>query len=168
VKQIGAYILIIGAVMMGLAACSSSDCPLNNVVLKKMNFYTTDGSSLTITDTLTITVRDSVILNHATDESTVSLPMSYAADTDTLVLHFTPKGSDYSATDTIIISKTNEPHFVSLECAKVINHTITDVKWSRRTPTATHRFAIDSIGVKNKVVNTDAKENLQIYFTVHK
>lgn len=158
--------LVLAAGLM-LTACSSTDCPLNNVVLQQIHFYDTSGKKQTVQDTLTITVRDSIVLNRATGLGNISLPMSYQAATDTLVFRYAATGATVSATDTVIISKTNTPHFVSLECSKVIYHNITDIKWSRRTPTPECRYAIDSIAVKNPEVNTDAKENLQIYFSVY-
>lgn len=158
--------LVLAAGLM-LTACSSTDCPLNNVVLQQIHFYDTSGKKQTVQDTLTITVRDSIVLNRATGLGELKLPMSYEAASDTLVFRYAATGATVSATDTVIISKTNTPHFVSLECSKVIYHNITDIKWSRRTPTPECRYAIDSIAVKNPEVNTDAKENLQIYFSIY-
>lgn len=154
------------ALLLCFAGCSSSDCPLNNTVMQKCGFYNEDGSVLTISDTLTISIRDSVILNRLTDGSTIMLPMSYSGDIDTLVFHYKPQGTNTSVSDTIIISKTNSPHFVSLDCARSMFHTITGVKWSERTPDETYRYAISDITIRNNEVNYDEKENLQIYFAV--
>lgn len=153
---------------MLLFGCNSNDCPLNNTVRLVCGFYTANGdSTITVSDTITVSVRDSVILNRAVAAATISLPMSYAGDADTLVFLYTPAGSESSATDTLIVSKTNEPHIVSLECGTSVFHVINDVSHSRRTPDETYRYAIDSVVINNSNVNFDAQENLKIYFSLH-
>lgn len=157
-------LLLFVAVLM---SCGSSDCPLTNTVMQKVGFYNFDGSQLTVDDTLTVMVSDSVILNRLTGGTSVRLPMSYSAPADTLVFCFTPTGAIMPATDTIVINKTNTPHFVSLDCARSMFHTITAVSWSRRSPNETYAYAIDSVALINPEVNYDEKENLQIYFSVY-
>lgn len=135
--------------------------------MQKITFYNTDGTKLTLTDTLTVTVRDSVILNRLTNGMSIILPMSYSADADTLVFHYKPQDVDKDETDTVIITKTNTPHFISLECARAMYHTITGVSNSNRIPDDIYRFAINKVEITNPQVNYDEKENLKIYFTVH-
>ncbi|MBQ7742738.1 MAG: alpha amylase [Bacteroidaceae bacterium] len=162
------HILFLATAALLLAGCNGNDCPLNNTVRLVCGFYsTTDGSEIAILDTLTISVRDSVILNRTTDSKTVSLPMSYAGDADTLVFLYTPYGSEVSATDTLIVSKTNEPHVVSLECGTSVFHGITAVSHTTRTPDSTFLYAIDSIVVSNSNVNFDGQENLKIYYRLY-
>ncbi|MBO4730272.1 MAG: hypothetical protein J5593_02245, partial [Bacteroidaceae bacterium] len=142
------HILFLAIAALLLAGCNGSDCPLNNTVRLICGFYnTTDGSELAISDTLTISVRDSVILNRSTDSKTVSLPMSFSAVADTLVFLYTPDSSEVSAVDTLIVSKTNEPHVVSLECGTSVFHSITAISHTCRTPDSTFLYAIDSIVV---------------------
>ena len=162
------HILFLATAALFLTGCNGNDCPLNNTVRLICGFYNTaDGSELAIPDTLTISVRDSVILNHSTDTHTVSLPMSYAADADTLVFLYTSADSEASLSDTLIVSKTNEPHIVSLECGTSVFHVISAVSHSRRTPDETSHYAIDSIAVNNSNVNFDGQENLKIYYHVY-
>ncbi len=162
------HILSALAIVLTLGACDSSDCPLTNTVSQKCVFYDGEGQELTVTDTLTVTIRDSVVLNRLTDGTSIQLPMSYSSDADTLVFHFKPAGTDSATTDTIIVSKTNTPHFVSLDCTRSMFHTITDVSWSAsRVPDSTYTFAIDSVIINNNEVNYDENENLQIYFAVY-
>lgn len=156
------------AVTALVTSCNSSDCPLTNTVMQKCGFYDSDGNVLTIDDTLTITVRDSVILNRLTEGTNVKLPMSYNAAQDTLVFHYTPTGEIAEVTDTLVVSKTNTPHFVSLECARSMFHNITNVTWTTRKPDQTYRYAIERVAVTNEHVNYDEKENLQIYFAVYR
>ena len=149
-----------------MTGCNGNDCPLNNSVRLICGFYSGD-STVTIGDTLTIAVRDSVILNRSVATSTISLPMSYTGEADTLVFLYTPNGSEVSITDTLIISKTNEPHIVSLECGTSVFHVISAVTHSRRTPDDTFRYAIDSVVVNHNAVNFDAQENLKIYYRLY-
>lgn len=155
-------------VATGLCACDSSDCPLNNTVSQVCNIYRSDnGAALTLEDTLTVMIRDSVILNRMTGASTISLPLSYNNLTDTLVFLYCPQGEETHAADTVFVTKTNEPHFISLDCPTLVFHTISAVSWSRRTPSESFRYAIDSIGIKSPEVTNDLKENLQIFFSVY-
>ena len=156
---------MVGAALL-LMGCNGNDCPLNNTVRMVCGFYSGD-SAVSIGDTLTIAVRDSVILNRSVATSTVSLPMSYTADADTLVFLYTPDGSEVSIADTLIVSKTNQPHIVSLECGTSVFHSISAVSHSHRAPDSTFRYAIDSVVVKHNEVNFDAQENLKIYYRLH-
>ncbi len=162
-------IICIWLVALAMLGCNSNDCPLNNSVRLVCGFYdAANDSSLAVSDTLTIAVRDSVILNRATNEATVSLPMSYGSEADTLVFRFTPEGSEASISDTLIVSKTNEPHVVSLECGTSVFHSITATACTNRTPSATFRYAITRVTVSQPNVNFDGQENLKIYFDIHK
>ena len=70
-------IICIGLLITATTSCTSSDCPLNNTARLVCGFYNTaNDSSLTLGDTITVVARDSVILNRATNEATISLPMS--------------------------------------------------------------------------------------------
>ena len=161
-------IICIGLLIAATTSCTSSDCPLNNTARLVCGFYNpANDSSLTLGDTITVVARDSVILNRATNEATISLPMSYDGAADTLVFHFTPSGSKASISDTLIVSKTNEPHVISLECGTSIFHTITNATCTSRTPNSTFRYAISRVAVSQPNVNFDGQENLKIYLAVH-
>lgn len=149
------------------ASCTSNDCPLNNTVSLICGFYNSnDGSAISIGNTLTVTLRDSIILNRSIGASTIALPMSYSAETDTLVFVYSPVDSIAGISDTLTLSKTNQAHFISLECGTKVFHTITAVNHTLRTADKIHRYAIDSIVVSNPNVNFDGQENLKIYYTV--
>ena len=155
------------SLIIGAASCTSNDCPLNNTVSLVCGFYSSgDGSAISIADTLTVTLRDSIILNRSQKTGVVNLPMSYSGETDTLVFIYSPAESGKSIADTILVSKTNQAHFVSLECGTSVFHTITDVSHTLHMTDKDHRYAIDSIVVSNPNVNFDGQENLKIYYTV--
>lgn len=144
-----------------LAACTSIDCPLNNAVYATYNLYGSDGKRYTLNDTLTISTErntggDTILLNRKTGATTFSLPVSYAGDADRLVLEM--RNSENKVTsDTITLSKTNTPHFESIDCGPSFFHTILGVICTRNR--------IDSVIINDREINNDAtKEHIRIYF----
>ena len=141
------------AMMALLAACSSVDCSLNNTVYTN---YKLMGKVTTLTDTLTIlTTRqngfDTVLINQQVNTDSFSLPVSFGQEVDELYFHTN------SLRDTVWVSKTNEPHFESVDCGLNYFHTLRGVRYTRN--------AIDSIVIKNKEVNYDvSKQHFYIYF----
>ena len=143
--------------VMALAACSSIDCPLNNVVYAK---YKLKGDVTKLEDYLTVTTNradgnDTILLNLLQNTDSFSLPVSYGQTVDELCLVRT--NGDAIKRDTIWMEKTNEPHFESVDCKPSIFHTITGVK-------TTHN-SIDSIVINCKEVTYDeTKPHFYIYF----
>lgn len=143
------YIAYILLVTMVLASCSSIECSLNHLVSTHYAFWSETDGVQTLHDTLSISIRkrdgrDSVLLNRGVEISNFSLPMSYAGDADTLYFRFTPTGSEKSICDTILVEKTNTPHFESVECEPNYFHTITRVGY-------THHY-IKSVAINNTAV----------------
>jgi hypothetical protein len=134
-------------------ACSSVDCPLNNTVYTN---YVLRGPVKTLPDTLTISTMtsdgsDSVIINQQVNTDSFSLPMSFFRDEDIFVMQTN------HLFDTIVVRKTNTPHFESVDCGVNYFHTITDVRFTRH--------AIDSVVINNNSVNYDiSKKHFYIYF----
>ena len=100
---------------MALAACSSIDCPLNNVVYAK---YKLKGDVTKLEDYLTVTTKradgnDTILLNLLQNTDSFSLPVSYGQTVDELCLVRT--NGDAIKRDTIWMEKTNEPHFESVD-----------------------------------------------------
>lgn len=156
---------VIAAVAMMVAACSSVDCPVENTVATVVKLQRADGTPDTLrTDTLTITSpkaggADTTLLNRSINTVAFQLPVSYTQLVDTLYLTL----ADTSQTnhkvyhDTIYISKTNSPHFESVDCNLSYFHEITAVEHT------CHR--IDSIVINKSSVNYDlTKEHLRLYF----
>ena len=119
-----------------------------------IGFYS-DGSKVSITDTLTITTGtdEHILVNRMLGASEWEIPMSYWQDEDTLSLHVTGEG--YSLTDTVWIQKTNMPHFESPDCPTPMFHEITAVR-------STHHF-IDSVTIVQAYVNYAQTENIQLH-----
>ncbi len=142
-----------------LSACSSIDCPLNNLV--KVNLILKSDNEK-IQDTIYVSaIRasgvDTLLFNSGINISNLAIPVSYTQDQDLMKieLHDT-LGNVY--TDTLTIAKTNLIHFEAVDCAPNYFHTLTGI-------TST-RHAIDSVAIKNPNIDYDStKENIYIYFT---
>lgn len=147
-------LLVILSGLLLLAACESYDCTLYNYVGMYAAFDR-EGTAVRISDTLTITSGKSgpVLLNRSVSTASLNLPLSYWQDEDTLV--FSVKGNDYLLIDTVWVTKSNEVHYESPDCATTLFHTIQDVR-------STHEF-IKSITVIRSSVNYETTTNLQIH-----
>ena len=146
---------------LGLSACSSIDCPLNNRTYASFKLA---GDVTKLVDTLTVSTprnidnpeEDTVLINRLVDTDSLSLPMSYQRTEDIYIFTFVQKDTELKTIDTLWVSKENKPHFESVDCNPVMFHTIKDVRFTQR--------AIDDIKVNyNKVTYNDAKAHLLIY-----
>ena len=146
---------------LGLSACSSIDCPLNNRTYASFKLA---GDVTKLVDTLTVSTprnidnpeEDTVLINRLVDTDSLSLPMSYQRTEDIDIFTFVQKDTELKTIDTLWVSKENEPHFESVDCNPVMFHTIKDVLFTQR--------AIDDIKVNyNKVTYNDAKAHFLIY-----
>ncbi len=156
-KGITRAIAGIGALV---AACDSTDCPINNIVYSTYGFYvaTDEGESkVQVSDTLTVTAcgTDSVLINRLVRGSEVELPVSHAAATDTLIFHFTDTAGR-TRRDTIWMDKENIPHYESPTCPASMFHHATAVRWTR--------LLVDSVSIVNPNINYNVAENFKIYF----
>ena len=137
-----------------LAACSSIDCPLNNRVYATFRL---DAGMKTMED---YKDDDTVIINRLADFDSIALPMSYQRAVDVYVFGIKQKDSDVSTTDTVWVTKENNPHFESVDCNPQFFHTITDVKFTTE--------AIENITINyNKVTYNDGKAHFLIRFKGH-
>jgi len=108
------WLFVIGLAF--IVSCSSIDCPVNNVVATRYRFYNTDGDSLILMDTLSVTsVRkdgtDTLILNRNVGKASFQLPISYSHPEDILV--FNVYNGTMSVWDTVWVKKDDIPHFES-------------------------------------------------------
>lgn len=112
--------------------------------------------SLLIKDGYTMTQsvqrNDTVLLNKKSNATSISLPMSYFSNSDTLVFAY----GGISLKDTIILQHDSYPHVELPECGTYRFHTLRGV---RATDSA-----IDHIEIGNAKVNYDGAENVKIYF----
>ena len=143
-------------VMAFMVSCSTIDCPVNNIVETRYRFYNTDGDSLVLMDTLTITSKrkdnTEVLLNRKVGSATIPVPISYSHPEDILV--FNVYNSEYSIVDTVWVKKDDIPHFESVDCNASFFHKITGIRH-------TTNF-IDSIVINNPTVDYD-KTTIHFY-----
>ena len=151
---ISKFILLV--MLACMAGCSGEDCPINNTVAGKMQFYNQLGDAVAINGTLTVSaVRpqgDYVFLNLQPNASEVKFPLSYTHSTDTLIFDYN-QGVVY---DTLYISHTNIPTLVSVDCGTAIFHTITAAH-------STHNV-IDTLIIQSAKVDYDERENIQVIY----
>lgn len=148
------WLFLLGLVFV--VSCSTIDCPVNNTVATRYRFFNTDGDSLVLVDTLTVTSANKdgaeVLLNRIVGKATIQLPISYSHPEDILV--FNVYNSKYSIVDTVWVKKDDIPHFESVDCNASFFHKLTGVRY-------TTNF-IDSIVIKNPTVDYD-KTTIHFY-----
>lgn len=155
----------VATLMVGATACTSIDCPLDNIVVMTCGLYSAEsGASLTLSDTLTVRAggeKDTILLNRAQGISSFSLPLRQGAQQDTLLLRFSNSAGQW-ATDTLYVSHTNEAHFESIDCPSAIFHTLQTTSWTSH-PLSQMPLTVDSVAIVRKAVNYEDIENLKIY-----
>lgn len=132
-----------------LGACSSIDCPLNSRVMTSCKFGAVFNDTLTISTTKT-DGEDSVLINRLYDADSLALPMSYNHERDVFYLDFIDKDTKAHVFDTITVSKTNVPHFESVDCSPMVFHEITSVEHT------SHK--VESVKVNNNYVTYDTQQ----------
>ena len=149
-------LIILLSMLVGMGSCSGEDCPINNIVAGKMQFYNQLGDAVAINGTLSVNVvrpqGDSVVLNQLYNASEISFPMSYTHLTDTLIFDYN-RGAAY---DTLYISHSNTPTLVSIDCGTAMFHTITAAH-------STHHV-IDTLIIQSAKVDYDERENIQVIY----
>lgn len=160
------YLAVGGLTLTLLSACTSLDCPLDNIVVMTCGLYQAeDGTRLTLSDTLTVRgggiTKDTVLLNRGVGISDFLIPLRQSVTRDTLFFDFS-NARGQSATDTVYVEHTNQPHFESIDCPTAVFHNLTSVSW---TSHALSRLplTIDSVAIVRQLVDYDDIENLKIY-----
>ncbi len=150
--------------LVALAACSSIDCPVENTVAVRYGVYGTDGIDEvadTLKDTLWIwTPRangtDTLLLNRGVGLTAFALPVSYQRPVDTLIFYIADTSHVWTV-DTVFLSKTDTPHFESVDCNAHFFHHLTAVR-------STHR-GIDTVVINQPSVTYDQSQtHLHIHF----
>lgn len=104
------------------------------------------------TETVAIVRRDTVLVNKASNRSSIQVPMSYYNKADTLIFTY----SSISHRDTIIVQHDSYPHVELPECGTHFYHNLRAIR-------ATDA-AIDHVDIVNPLVNHEGNENVKIYF----
>lgn len=148
----------------GLSACTSINCPLDNIVVWTLTFYDSETEeALKIPAFLSIDAEGAgTLYNMGMGINSMPLPMSMSAPADTLYLRWRATEEATPVTDTLYVAHTNEPHFEAIDCPAAIFHTITDAHF---TPHANPYFpiSIDSVSIRRHQVDYNDVENIRLY-----
>ncbi len=154
-------LLPFAALMVMITACSSIDCMINGRVLCHFALLDSAGNDTAMALPVSVIMlrpvagSDTTWINQESSMSSFDLPMSYNADVDEIEFQVIQADST-TVSDTISITKTNEPYFESVDCAPRYHHTITAVSSTNNV--------ISSIVINNPNVSNDASvTNIQIY-----
>lgn len=96
--------------------------------------------------------RDTILLNRISGASTMSVPMKFFSDNDTIILSY----ASISNKDTLYVSHDSYSYVELPECGTQRFHTLTGLR-------STYS-GISGIEIVNPKVNYDGKENVKIYF----
>lgn len=136
-----------------VTACTSINCPVNNLVMTHYGLQKPDGSTDTLgVDTLWVWIEngegiDDTLVNSLYGSKTnFSIPVSYTLPEDMVCtsLHDN-NGNEWL--DTIWLKKENYPHFEGVDCQSNYFHTLTGVRSSHRI--------IDTVIINKTDVNYD-------------
>lgn len=136
-----------------VTSCSSIDCSLEGRILCHYAFVGAEDEAAKLKYPLTVTLlrkkvdTDSVYINQQTDVTKIDVPMSYISDTDSIALTLTID-ENTSVSDTLVLSKSNEAVFESVDCPARYCHNVSYVS-------STHNF-IDTLIINNPKVSNDA------------
>ena len=133
------YIAALVAVL--LAACTSLDCPVNNMVETVYSLQNSDGSP------------DTLIINSlcGTKATKFSIPLSHTQSEDNLTIIIRDtciNTGQHEWRDNIQVKKENRPHFEGVDCKATYFHTLTSVQ-------STHDI-IDTVIINKSEVTYDA------------
>ncbi len=150
--------IVIGLTIIMIGCDNGYDCALNNTSYDNIGFYTKENNSEeeyifpeTLTVSLMVNGKESIVVNHIIDADRISLPMSYTQEVDTVIFRY----SD-ALEDSLYITHTNNPYYQSMECGTVMYHKLEELKYTN--------VWIESADIVNNNVNFEGHENIKIYF----
>ena len=157
---------ILTFLLLFLTSCSTSGCLENQSALPKALFYTASVSeSGDVTDRIvsidSIQVwgvgspGDSLLVDGRA--SSTYLPLRSSASSVRFCFHYTQRNLSSSAlNDTLTLTYTSDPRFISEECGAMYFYTVTSL--------SSTRHLIDSVRLTDSLVTNFDKETLRIYF----
>ena len=157
IAKVVAMLFAVCAILLG--SCDAGyECGIEKTSYNRIKFYNIDSNNIEseyqfpdiLTVSLLVNGKDSIVINHLANASSLQLPMSYTNSCDTVVFSY-----ENNATDTLFVKHENIPYFISMECGLAMYHRLQDV-------THTKAF-IDSVAIINDYVNFDNNENIKLY-----
>lgn len=149
------------SIIVCLTGCDNGgDCNINNVSYYRTMFYNaiTDENDKEepyqfiepIDVILVVNGTDSLVVNHLTQTTELTLPMCYTQECDTVILRY-----EETVDDTLFVEHTNTPVFISMDCGTAMYHNITGIRHTD--------VFIDSVAVAYPFIDFDAHENIKLY-----
>lgn len=154
------FFAVLTLTLCGIIGCENGgDCNINNVSYNRIYLYKADPETQTeeksvYTGTLTVSLvvngKDSIVVNHVSQFSELAVPMCYTQECDTLVFLY-----ENDERDTLFVEHTNTPFFIALDCGMGMFHNLKGLRY-------TNSF-IDSAKIEYPLVDFDAHENIKLY-----
>lgn len=164
---------------MVLVACSSVECSVAGKVSCVWKLYPVEGDALMAernvsfyarrTDASGAIAGDTLLANRIKTDASVSLPMSYALEADTMRLILMEGDSVLLDAVDVIVCKDNIPSFESVDCAPRFMHRITAVNLRTAVVDGVSYAGdfVDSVLVTNPNVNNyPTDENIRINLSI--
>lgn len=154
--------LLLLAILLFLTSCASINCTLDSVVVWTLTFYDSElDEPLKLPVNLTVEAQGAgTLYNQGHGISSMALPMSIAAPTDTLFLQW--KSGDFESTDVLYIDHTNTPHFDAIDCPPAVFHDISAFRHEASNDEICP-VTIDSIKITRSIVDYQDVENIRLY-----
>jgi hypothetical protein len=147
---------LLALVALQFVSCSEdADCSGTARKMMYATFYKKANTAVKDTlDSLTVTAfgTDSVLVNKDAKVTGEQLPLNWTADSTVLIFKY----AGTTKKDTIRVYHTNVPTFVSMECGYTMAQTMSKVTYTKNV--------LDSIYLAYKLANTDAIQNIKIYY----
>ena len=149
--------LLLAAVI--IPACEVENCPPNALSYAVFVIKDATGATAAFADTISIigvmededgNLVNDTLVNKDVDESTFSLPLSYADQTLFVFVYYD------ESRDTITVTHRNIPYFFNVDCGSMMYYEVTDVQ------TTYHQ--IDSIVLVNANITNNETNNFYVYY----
>ncbi|HPT11185.1 MAG TPA: DUF6452 family protein [Bacteroidales bacterium] len=140
-------------IALAVTACTSANCVEDTDPLVATNIYSSVKKKTVTCDSIIVTAKSTAGDTIITKEKAVSLftfTLDPANTQSTLLFKLD------NVTDTVVITYTSSPYYISSACGYTICHRITAL-------TSTDNI-IDSLVLENKSVTLDGKSNLRLYY----
>ena len=142
-----------------IPSCEVENCPPNALTYAVFVIKDGTGATAAFADTISIigvmededgNLVNDTLVNKDVDESSFSLPLSYADETRFVFIYYD------ESTDTITVTHRNIPYFFNVDCGSMMYYEVTGVE------TTFHQ--IDSIVLVNANITNNETENFYIYY----
>ena len=164
IKYIDTILKLIGVFFVTAWIGCDSGCFENRTSIPKAAFYAYNMPDNAITvDSITVygigQQSGAMLIDCGKKVSQFSIPFRNDADTTQYVIRYDMKAlARYNICDTLTISYTRYPHFISADCGVTFNYTIKDLSYT------THMLDSAALMV-DEVTNVD-EETMRLYYAV--